>query len=42
MERCAKEVVGINIGVDYELALSNWTQEEEAGELFKEIMEMIG
>ena len=42
MERCAKEMVGMEIGVDYEPILYNWIQEEEEAELFNEIMKLVG
>ena len=42
MERCAKEMVGANIKVDYEMILYNWKQEDEAAALFDEIMKLVG
>ena len=42
MERCAKQMVGADIKVDYEMILNNWEQEEDAAALFKEIMQLVG
>jgi hypothetical protein len=42
MERCAKEMVGANIKVDYEMILYNWKQEDDAAALFDEIMKLVG
>ena len=42
MERCAKEMVGMEIGVDYEPILNSWKLEEEEEELFDEIMKLVG
>ena len=42
MQRCAKQMVGAEIGVDYEPILHNWEQGEEESELFDEIMKLVG